>query len=187
MNPRRPRTITDGSRSRRYWNINHEEHNMNENIKALLEKVSGDEELLAKFSACSSVDDAFELAKGIVGGFTKEEFVEAMTALNAADAGDISDEDLAAAAGGEGEEAPKTAQETMMISASISMLTNEVTKSAKDVLSTVTETVTQVTESVVDTASVASKASIKYTVKSAQEVSDSIVGTAKKVSKALSV
>ena len=73
---------------------------MNENIKALLEKVTGDEGLLAKFSACGSVDEAFELAKSIAGGFTKEEFLEAAKALSAAADGDISDEDLATASGG---------------------------------------------------------------------------------------
>jgi hypothetical protein len=36
---------------------------MNENIKALLEKVTADEDLLAKFSACKSADEAFELEK----------------------------------------------------------------------------------------------------------------------------
>ena len=36
---------------------------MNENIKILLDKVAGDEGLLAKFSACKSVDEAYDLAK----------------------------------------------------------------------------------------------------------------------------
>ena len=73
---------------------------MNENIKALLEKVTGDEGLLEKFSACGSVDEAYELAKGVVGGFTKEEFLEATKAFSTAADGDISDEDLATASGG---------------------------------------------------------------------------------------
>ena len=73
---------------------------MNEGIKALLEKVTADEDLLAKFSACKSADEAFELATGIVGGYTKEEFIETMTALSSAENGDISDGDLAEAAGG---------------------------------------------------------------------------------------
>ena len=73
---------------------------MNENIKALLEKVAADEELQAKFSQIKDPDEAYALASSIQSGFTKEEFVEAMTAIKEAMNEDITDEDLAKSAGG---------------------------------------------------------------------------------------
>ena len=48
----------------------------------------------------SSPEEAYEIAKEIQGGFTKEEFLEAAKALAEAADGDISDADLASAAGG---------------------------------------------------------------------------------------
>lgn len=73
---------------------------MNESILALIKKVTESEELQAKFAALDSPEEAYELAKTIQEGFTKEEFVEVMTALSSAADGDITDEDLAVAAGG---------------------------------------------------------------------------------------
>ena len=73
---------------------------MNENIQALLDKLSEDEELLAKFEACETIDEIYELATGIVGGYTKDELWEALKSLNAAEEGDLSDEALAEVSGG---------------------------------------------------------------------------------------
>ena len=152
---------------------------MNENIKVLLEKVAGDEGLLAKFSACKSVDEAYELAKELVGGFTKEEFVEAMNALNAADDGDISDEDLNAAAGGSNPvwESIKDVAQT------IQKVTNSVNNFSEMIGQPVVNSVNAVTKSAVKSAEQVSKS----VVKSAEEVSKSISKSVTKVSKALAV
>ena len=73
---------------------------MNENIQALLDKLSEDEELLGKFEACETIDEIYALATGIVDGYTKDELLEALKSLNAAEEGDLSDEDLAEVSGG---------------------------------------------------------------------------------------
>ena len=85
---------------------------MNENVKALLTRIAESEELQAKFAELDTPEKAYEFAKSLQDGFTQEEFLDAVAALNEADEGDISDEALAAAAGGTGEaltvsEAPK--------------------------------------------------------------------------------
>ena len=73
---------------------------MNESIKKFMDKLSTDEELQAKLSAVKSPEEAFELAKSVQDGFSMDEFIEACKAMSEADEGDISDEDLAATAGG---------------------------------------------------------------------------------------
>lgn len=78
---------------------------MNEKLSAFLSKVVEDEALQAKFEELDNFDDAYELASSIQDGFSKEEFVKAMEAIRDAADDDISDEDLAAIAGGEGEAA----------------------------------------------------------------------------------
>ena len=75
---------------------------MNENIKALMARIAGSEELQAKFAELDTLEKAYEFACTLQGGFTKEEFLDAVEALNNEN-GDISDEDLAAAAGGTGD------------------------------------------------------------------------------------
>ena len=156
---------------------------MNENIKVLVEKVSGNDEMLAKFSACGSVDEAFELAKGIVGGFTKEEFVEAMTALSAADDGDISDDELAGAAGGEGEwneglsiisEAITDAEEAV----TLPVVFDSISKVTDPVGESIVKSATEVSKSISKSADVISK--------SATEVSKSIKKSLSKVSEPVS-
>ena len=129
---------------------------MNENIKALLEKVSGDEGLLAKFSACKSVDEAFELAKELVGGFTKEEFVEAMSALSAAEDADVSDADLSEAAGGEDNFVEISAKS---VSKSVVGLSKSVASISKDVYDAFTKPVNVVDKSVKSVAKSLSKVS----------------------------
>ena len=77
---------------------------MNENIKTFLEKVAADSELQSKFSQINDPDEAYALASSIQSGFTKEEFVEAMTAIKEAMNEDLTDEDLAKSAGGDTED-----------------------------------------------------------------------------------
>ncbi len=149
---------------------------MNENIKKLLDKVSGDEALLAKFSACKSIDEAYDLACTLVDGYSKEEFVKVMTTLNAIEDGDISDEDLAAAAGGDvGDFVDNYASYLSIIGESV--------KSS-----------VWASKSIVKSAKVVSEEASKSIVKSAKEVSKltedaakSVAKSVTKVSKALAV
>ena len=73
---------------------------MNENLKVFLQKFVEDEELQAKFQGIEDVDAAYALASSIQDGFTKEEFVDTMTKLSAG-IRELSDEELAAVAGGD--------------------------------------------------------------------------------------
>ncbi len=73
---------------------------MNESIKALLTKIAGSEELQAKFETLDTPEKAYELAKTLQDGFTKEEFLDAVNEIAEAQVEDISDEELAATAGG---------------------------------------------------------------------------------------
>ena len=77
---------------------------MNENIKKFLEKMGEDPELQAKFSSLHDPDEAYALASSIQDGFTKEEFIETMTAIRDAMDENLSDEDLARSAGGVSDE-----------------------------------------------------------------------------------
>ena len=74
---------------------------MNENIRVLLEKVSEDQELQAKFSQIRDPDEAYALASSIQPGFTKEELIEAMTAIRDSMNEDLTDDDMAKSAGGD--------------------------------------------------------------------------------------
>lgn len=76
---------------------------MKEEIKLFLQKAAEDEELQQKLAACRSPEEAYALASSVQDGFTFEEFVETMTKMNdIVNNGDqeLSDEDLAMAAGG---------------------------------------------------------------------------------------
>ena len=77
---------------------------MNENIKLFLEKMAQDQELQKKFSALHDPDEAYALASSVQGGFTKEEFIETMTAVKEALGENLTDEDLAKSAGGVSDE-----------------------------------------------------------------------------------
>ena len=70
---------------------------MNENIVLFLKQVEQDEALIAKLNAIKDPDEAYALAASVQDGFTKEEFISAMEQLNS---GELSDDDLAAMAGG---------------------------------------------------------------------------------------
>ena len=77
---------------------------MNENIKILIQKVAADESLQAKMQAFTDMDEAYEFATSIQGGFTKEEFTDIMLKLSEKLNNDdeLSDDDLASVAGGGG-------------------------------------------------------------------------------------
>ena len=70
---------------------------MNEKIKLFLQKVEKDEALAAKFQGVTNPDEAYALAASVQDGFTKEEFISAMEQINN---GELSQDDLAAMAGG---------------------------------------------------------------------------------------
>ena len=75
---------------------------MNENIVKLLQKVAEDEALQEKMKSFTDPEEAYEFARTIQDGFTKEEFVKAITELAEEVFGDgeLTDEYLALAAGG---------------------------------------------------------------------------------------
>jgi predicted ribosomally synthesized peptide with nif11-like leader len=74
---------------------------MNENVKVFLQKVAEDKELQEQFKEIKDPDKAYELATSVQGGFSKDEFVEAMKDLKAKMSRDLSDDDLEKVAGGE--------------------------------------------------------------------------------------
>ena len=77
---------------------------MNENIRLFVEKVINDKKLQDKMAACKSPEEAYAVASSIQGGFTMEEFTAAMQELyDRTHENDITDEDLAKAAGGANE------------------------------------------------------------------------------------
>jgi predicted ribosomally synthesized peptide with nif11-like leader len=65
-----------------------------------LEKVAADEELQAKMQKATNPDEAYAIASAVQDGFSKEEFVEVMQALNAQNANELSEDDLNKVAGG---------------------------------------------------------------------------------------
>ena len=75
---------------------------MKEEIKLFLQKVANDEELQKKIHACKSPEEAYAVASSVQEGFTFEEFVDEMTKLKESIDQDLTDEDLAKAAGGLG-------------------------------------------------------------------------------------
>ena len=77
---------------------------MNENITKMLEMLSKDEEAQKKLQATRDPDEAYAIVSEIHGGYTKEEFVEVMTAINEALNQDLTAEDLAQTAGGDDKE-----------------------------------------------------------------------------------
>lgn len=70
---------------------------MNEKVIQFLKKVEQDEALAAKFQGITNPDDAYALAASVQDGFTQEEFISAMEQINN---GELSQDDLAAMAGG---------------------------------------------------------------------------------------
>ena len=70
---------------------------MNEKVIQFLKKIEQDEALAAKFQGVTNPDEAYALAASVQDGFTKEEFISAMEQINN---GELSQDDLAAMAGG---------------------------------------------------------------------------------------
>ena len=75
---------------------------MNENLKIFLQKVAADESLQAKMQSFTDIDEAYEFAMSIQGGFTKEEFTEIMSKISEKidNNDELTDEDLVGIAGG---------------------------------------------------------------------------------------
>lgn len=71
-----------------------------EEMKLFLQKVAESQELQEKMQACKSPEEAYAIASSVQDGFTFEEFTETMTKLNDVVNKELSDEDLAMAAGG---------------------------------------------------------------------------------------
>lgn len=91
---------------------------MNENIQMFLQKLAQDPEVIAKFNATRDPDEAYALASSLQDGFTKEEFISAMTQVSAAlENQDLSDEDLEKISGGGSTERFISALSTAMTSA----------------------------------------------------------------------
>lgn len=91
---------------------------MNESIKALLEKVSEDADLQAKFSQIKDLDEAYALASSVQSGFTKEELVSEMNKIKEAMEENLTDEDMARSAGGD--------PDTQMISVTVVSVVSEI-------------------------------------------------------------
>jgi predicted ribosomally synthesized peptide with nif11-like leader len=78
---------------------------MNENIKKFVEKAINDKALQDKMAACKTPEEAYAIASSVQDGFTMEEFTEAMQQLfDLTHENELTDEDLAKAAGGTSEE-----------------------------------------------------------------------------------
>jgi predicted ribosomally synthesized peptide with nif11-like leader len=71
-----------------------------EEMKLFLQKAAESQELQEKMQACKSPEEAYAIASSVQDGFTFEEFTETMTKLNDVVNKELSDEDLAMAAGG---------------------------------------------------------------------------------------
>lgn len=76
---------------------------MNEKLTALFQKIAESDELQAKFAEFGTLEEAYEFARTLQDGFSKEEFLEVCKAVAEAATGDISDEELVDAAGGIGD------------------------------------------------------------------------------------
>ena len=73
---------------------------MNEKLTALFQKIAESDEMQAKLAEFGTLEEAYEFARTLQDGFTKEEFLDACKTAAEAASGDISDEELLAAAGG---------------------------------------------------------------------------------------
>lgn len=73
---------------------------MKEEMTLFLKKAAEDKDLQERIMACKSPEEAYVVASSVQDGFTLEEFVETMTKINELSSRELSDEDLAVAAGG---------------------------------------------------------------------------------------
>ena len=169
---------------------------MNENIPALIKKVTESEELQAKFAALNSPEEAYELAKTLQEGFTKEEFLAAAKAFSDAADCDITDEDLVAAAGGDYvdyDDLPVSVKQYVDVMYSVGTSAIEVSKSISKSATAVADSAVAVSNSIADSAAAVSNSIAKSATEiydSLSAVSDYSVEVSKsvsKVSKALAV
>ena len=72
----------------------------NENILKMLELLAQNEEAQKKFASIRDPEEAYALATSIHGGYTQEEFIQAMASLRDQMNQDLSDEKLNSIAGG---------------------------------------------------------------------------------------
>lgn len=78
---------------------------MNKNLNKLFEVLKDDMQATERFSDCKSPEEAYQLAQEFAGGYSFEEFKQAMTAVNRLakkESGELSEEDLKGVAGGSG-------------------------------------------------------------------------------------
>jgi predicted ribosomally synthesized peptide with nif11-like leader len=73
---------------------------MKEELKLFFQKVAEDRELQEKLQACKSPEEVYVIASSVQDGFTFEEFTETAAELYEQATAELSDEDLAKAAGG---------------------------------------------------------------------------------------
>ena len=73
---------------------------MKEELKLFFQKVAEDRELQQKMQACKSPEEVYVIASSVQDGFTFEEFTETAAELYEQATAELSDEDLAKAAGG---------------------------------------------------------------------------------------
>ena len=87
-------------------------------VFSILEKVSEDADLQAKFSQIKDLDEAYALASSAQSGFTKEELVSEMNKIKEAMEENLTDEDMARSAGGD--------PDTQMISVTVVTVVSEI-------------------------------------------------------------
>ena len=87
-------------------------------VFSILEKVSEDADLQAKFSQIKDLDEAYALASSVQSGFTKEELVSEMNKIKEAMEENLTDEDMARSAGGD--------PDTQMISVTVVTVVSEI-------------------------------------------------------------
>lgn len=73
---------------------------MNDGLKRFFEALAQDEGLQVKLSQAQDADEAYSIASEVAPGFTKDDFLRALSELSAQDTADLSLDDLERAAGG---------------------------------------------------------------------------------------
>ena len=73
---------------------------MNENLKQAILKVKEMPEVQEKLTKAETLEEVYEIMQSVGSGFTLDEFEAAMEEMNKAGSGELTDEQLDAAAGG---------------------------------------------------------------------------------------
>jgi hypothetical protein len=73
---------------------------MSETIQKLFETIAKDAELAEKFEGCASAEESYQIATSIAGGYTLEEYIAAASEAAKRKMGELSDDDLEGAIGG---------------------------------------------------------------------------------------